>query len=69
MREGQTECEWSADAHHTNRKKVGGVDPIGFLCDVLSNESAPDQREEVAKELLPLLPSKARQDGAAAPTG
>jgi hypothetical protein len=32
--EAQTECEWSADAHH--RKKMGGVDPIGFLCDVLS---------------------------------
>jgi hypothetical protein len=36
------------------RKVSGAVDPIGFLCDVLSNESAPDhEREEAAEGLLP----------------
>jgi hypothetical protein len=40
--------------HTTNRKKMGGADPIGFLCDVLSNESAPDgERKEAAEEFLP----------------
>jgi hypothetical protein len=40
--------------HITNRKKMGGVDPIGLLCDVLSNENAPDhEREEAAERLLP----------------
>jgi hypothetical protein len=27
--------------HITNRKKMGGVDLIGFLCDVLSRERLP----------------------------
>jgi len=35
-------------------KISSAVDPIGFLCDVLSNENAPDhEREEAAEELLP----------------
>jgi len=38
--------------HITN--KMGGADPIGLLCDVLSNENAPDhEREEAAERLLP----------------
>ena len=38
----------------SGKKMSGGVDPIGFLCDVLSNECAPDhEREEAAEGLLP----------------
>jgi len=44
----------SQQMHITNRKRLGDVDPIGFLCDVLSNESAPDhEREEAAEQLRP----------------
>jgi hypothetical protein len=39
--------------------KRAGIDPIGFLCDVLSNESAPDhERKEAAEELLPYYHAK-----------
>jgi hypothetical protein len=39
--------------------KRAGVDPIGFLCDVLTNESAPDhERKEAAEELLPYYHAK-----------
>jgi|SoiMethySBSTD1v2_1073268.scaffolds.fasta_scaffold1407726_1 hypothetical protein len=39
--------------------KRAGVDPIGFLCDVLSNESASDhERREAAEELLPYYHAK-----------
>ena len=40
------------NAAATAKTKSGGVDPIGFLCDMLSNESVPDgDRQEAAEEL------------------
>jgi hypothetical protein len=49
---GTREGKLKADArqmHITIREKMGGVGTIGFLCDVLGNESIPDdERNEAA---------------------
>jgi hypothetical protein len=49
MCEGQLKAH-ARQMHITTREKMVGVDPIGFLCDVLSNENTPEHvRKEVAE--------------------
>ena len=60
---GRTQGGWSADAHHEQRRWMAPT-PFGFLCDVLSNESAPDEeRKEAAEELLPYYHPKLAKMG------
>jgi hypothetical protein len=52
------------NAAATAKTKSDGVDPIGYLCDVLSNESVPDgDRKEAADELLPYYHPKLAKIG------